>query len=93
MKHLGKRLRIAPVFFGPEVGRAAHPVEIRPGAEMRPTPTQDDDAHRLIHAQGGEGLAQPSDQRLIESVVHRRPIEPHGRHTVFMPHDCEHISH
>ena len=72
LEHAPERVRVGDVRFEVEVGRGAHPLDVRAGAEARPVPGEDDGPGG---ADVDEGLGELGDERGVERVARLRAGE------------------
>ena len=85
LEHAAQRVRVGDVRVEVEVDRAAHPLDVRTGAEARPVPREHDGPRG---ADVDERLGELGDQRGVERVARLRPREGDAE-DVAVPLDAE----
>jgi hypothetical protein len=82
-QHRRKTGRVGRVFLVREIGRAAHPVEIRTGAERGPVGAEHDHSHVGRRARLRKGNAEFADDDVVEGIAQLGPVEPDARDGAF----------
>ena len=75
-QHVGQALGIGAVLFPAVVGHRAHPVEVGTRAKSAAMRGQHHHPHLPIAGDGGKGLGQLGDHRVVERIAHLWPVEP-----------------
>ena len=82
-EHVGKRLRVGKVLLVAVARHALHPVQVRPGAERRPVARKDENPDVLVFFDFKKCFFQGSDQCIVKSIPHLRPVERDAGHAAF----------